>query len=388
MYCKVIVLENKEVQFLDESGKVVSQKALLDHEYFEPEKYRGRRAILSGKGNFVAIHDYVRKSGDPVDYTIEEEFTICDDRGEEIYRIKGPVEGMALGDRWLISDKDGWAVSTRIAYGALDFYSPTGDIKTVPIFGEVGWGRSTAGTAIFSGNGEYLAVLVGGSPKLGPGLRPFRTDFLVALFDKSGNELWRRKVDERRLGNMAISEHGEYFFFKAFTIEQAPRQRGEPPPEKGERDNLTSVTLSLYDKAGNELSFKDTSLFAFGGFCFSPKADYVALAGANLIRLMRTKDGSVVFEKALSVAYRIRDQLFSADGEHLIVKAETRTGFEKIEERRTSTYASSVWIFNMEGNLVWQEDFPARLRGIFSENGFLAFSSQYKYEIYKKIEKD
>jgi hypothetical protein len=98
----------------------------------------------------------------------------------------------------------------------------------------------------------------------------------------------------------------------------------------------------------------------------------VALGGRDLIRLIKTEDGSTVFEKELPWSGRIRELLFSADGEYLIVKPET----------------NPLFIFNMKGELVWQHYFYSRVREIFSGNGFLAFSFPYRYEIFKKIEKE
>jgi hypothetical protein len=388
MYPKVIVLENKEVQFLHESGNVISGRTLLANKSVTPGKYIGRRALLSRKGNFVAIWDYTGKSGNG-NYIVEEEYTICNDRGEEIYRIEGPMEGAAQEDIFLISDRDGSAVGTRIAFGAIDFYRPDGSIKTVPLFGELGWGRRE-GYVTFSEDGEYLAALVReiAEPK---GRQPsLEADLWVMLFDIRGNELWRRKVDEYRYGNMAISEHGEYQIFKAFSIERAASgKKGKILQRKGGADVLTSTALCLYDKEGHELSFKDTSLYVFDGFSFSPQADYAVLTGLHVIRLIRTKDGSTIFEKELSKDVAIRQSLFSSDGEYLIVRLKVPVGKEKITERTggpreyRTVYGGRVIIFNMKGDQIWQNDF-GELREIFFENMTLGLLFPHKYEIHNK----
>ncbi len=391
IYCKVIVLENKEVLFFDDSGEIVSRKSLVVTRPEEVGKYSGKTAILSSRGNFAATREYTYKYGDTMNQLVDEEYVVYNEKGEEIYRIKGPQEGTGGEDGVLISDKEGSAVGTRLEYGALDFYSPEGGVKTVPLFGELGWWHGGPGHAAFSRDGEYLAVLI---QYVGKRPEPHSYDadeVWIMLFDRSGNELWRRKVDERRLGNMAISEKGEYLFLKAFTIKRALPKRGEPPPKKGERGKLTGVTLSLYDKQGNELSFKDTSLFIFGSFCLSPQADYVALGGRNLIRLMRTEDGSIVFEKELPSDVGIRRLLFSGDGQYLIVGGNVPIGTEEVPERGgaiRTVYGTRVSVISIEGELAWQSDFSPRVRGIFSENGFLAFSFPYRYEIFKKTEKE
>ncbi|NIM99093.1 MAG: hypothetical protein GTO24_13730, partial [candidate division Zixibacteria bacterium] len=165
-------------------------------------------------------------------------------------------------------------VGTGLGSGALDFCDTTGETKTVPLFGEVGWGKTTGGTVALSDNGEYLAVLVGGSAERSQALRPLNTEVWVMLFDKSGNELWRRKVEQDRYGNIAISQKGEYVFFKAYGYtEKSPMELRR----KGEQAALAGVTLGLYDKEGAGLSFEDPEFSSFGSFCFSPQADYVAL---------------------------------------------------------------------------------------------------------------
>ena len=382
VYPKVIVLED-EVQFLDETGRIVSRKPLQSNTRREGEEYYGRTAILSKRGNFVALYDYIGKSAD-VDYIVEQEYTILNDRGEEIYKIKGLVEGKDWEDRLFISDKDGSAVETRIAYGAIDFYSPNGEMKTVPIFGELGWGNRIANLA-FSDDGEYLSVLVADRAKPATGVLSFKADVWVILFDKNGIELWRRKVDESQIGNIAISKKGEYLIFKAYAI------AGETPPKKGEHRDLASVTLALYDKEGKGLNFKDVSLFSFGSFCFSPQADYVAIGGGNLIRLIKTKDGSTVYEKELPKDIAITQLLFSDDGEYLIIRTRVPIGTEKITERATTlerqyrtVYTDRVFLYNMNGDQVWYNDFFG-LRGIYSKNAAIAFfcSSPDRYEIYK-----
>jgi hypothetical protein len=387
IYCKAIVLEDSKVQIFDENGREVFQRPLVHREYTEEDRFRGSIALLSKRGNYVAIHDYVGKVGDAMDYFVEEEYTIYNDKGEEIYKIKGPMQGTGALDRLLISDKDGSIIGTRLEYGALDFYDTTGETKTMPILGEVGWGKSTGGKVALSDNGEYLAVLVGGSAKRPQALRPLNTEVWVMLFDKSGNELWRRKVDQDRYGNIAISQKGEYVFFKAYShIEKNPMELRR----KGEQATLAGVTVGLYDKEGAGLSFEDPEFMSFGSFCFSPQADYVALGGGNLLRLTRTEDGSAVFEKELPKGVGIRRLSFSGDGQYLVVGGNVGIATEKVPERggTRTVYATRVFVINMEGELVWQNDFVPRLRGMFSENGFLAFFSPRKYEIFKRIKEN
>ncbi len=367
VYPKVIVFGD-EVQFLDEKGEIVSRKSLVVNKPKEVGKYFGREAIISSKGSYIAIGEYTGKFGDDMDYIVDEEFTIYNDRGEEIYSIMGIVKGM--DDGWLISDKDGSVIGTRIAYGAIDFYTPNGDVKTIPLFGESGW-RNAVGRAILSGDGEHLAVLVRDVPGPRREARYRKADLWVMLFDIRGNELWRSKVDEQQYGNIAISEHGEYLFFKAFTF-------------GGEKTRpLTSVTLSLYDKEGNGLSFEDTSLFTFEEFCFSPQETYAALAGGKLIKVMKTKDRSTVFEKELPKNHRIRDILFTEEGEFLIVKTEPRILSEEIGEGYNPIHTRSVFALNLKGEQVWQEYF-SNLERISSQDGNIVFLFPQHYEIYRE----
>ncbi|MGB2697780.1 MAG: hypothetical protein WBD28_07975 [Candidatus Zixiibacteriota bacterium] len=394
IYPKVILLPDKEVRFLDENGEVLTRKPLVHREYIESETFRGRGFILSKKGNFVGIHDYIGKVGDPSDYLINEEYTICNDKGEEIYKIKIPQEGKSMEDQFVISDKDGSAVGTRIQYGAIDFYHPDGSVKTVPLFGELGWGLRE-GYVNFSGDGEYLALLMEEIPESKRKLHPVKGDLWIMLFDINGNVQWRRKVDEHQLNvqhpeKIAISEHGEYLAFKAYTIERESTGKiGKILPRKGDSRLLTSVTLSIYDKEGKELSLKDTSLYIFNYFRFSPKADYLAMAGDNIIRLMSTKDGSIMFEKELQKDFSIRELLFCSDGEHLIVRAKAVRGKEKVLEstggfeQDIRVYTHRFSIFTIKGDKIWQNDY-SDFRKIFSVGRFLVLSFPDRYEILKK----
>ncbi len=386
IYCKVIALKDKELQFLDTSGKILFRTPLPPQKFAEG-KYYGRDVVLSKKKNFVGIHDYTGKMGEDNDYIVQEEYIICNDKGKEIYKINCSMEGAGSEDRFLISDEDASAVRTRFEYGALDFYSPDGGVKTVPLFNEPAWGRR-AGDAIFSEDGEYLAVLVREIPKPSPGGTPSLKDFnvWVMLFDKSGTELWRRKVNEQQIDmykeqKIAISDHGEYVAFKAFSI------KGEIPPRKGEHRDLNSVTLGLFSKEGDESSLEDTSLFTFSSFCFSPEDDYLVMGGHNLIRLMRTQDNSIIFEKELPEDVGIRSTSFSTEGKYLIIDGQFTISTEKVPERggaMNPVYASRIYMFDIKWDLVWQHDFSTRLKGFFSANGFLAFSTPYKYEIYRE----
>jgi len=374
VYPKVMVFGD-EVQFLDENGEIVSQESLLVTKPKEAGKYFGKEVILSPNGDFVAIGNYTGKFGDDMDYIVDEQFTIYNDRREKIYETKGIVGGTDNG--WLISNKDGSLIGTRIAYGAIDFYSPDGSIKTVPLFGELGW-RNAVGKAILSGGGEYLAVLARDVPGPRREVRFHKADLWIMLFDIKGNELWRSKVDEQEYGNMAISDHGEYLFFKAFTFGEKKERKN-----KGQERPLVSVTLSLCDKEGNEVSFKDSSLFAFGGFCFAPQANYVALAGGNVISFMKTKDRSTVFETKLSRNHKIRDILFTKDGEYLIVKTEAQILSNKAGEQYNPIHTRSVFVFNMKGDQVWRKDF-SNLERISTQDGYLLFLFPQRYEIYRK----
>jgi hypothetical protein len=377
VYPKVIVFGD-EVQFLNEKGEIVTRKSLVVTKPKEAGKYFGKRAILSAKGNFVAIYEYTGVWGDPINYKIEEKFTICNDRGDEIYNVNGIVEGKGEKDRWLISDKDGSILGTRIEYGAIDYYSPNGEVKTIKFSDEPAWLRRSANIAL-SGDGEYIALLVHEWEKPKHKTLNIEVDLNIILFNKTGKELFQRRIDEQLPGNISISDKGEYIIFKAYSY------KGRVHKRKGEARELGTLTISLYDKEGNEISFKDTSLFTYGGFRFSPNADYVALAGDNLIWLMRTKDGSTIFKRELPKNRRIRDILFTDDVEYLIVKTETPVGIEEIGAGHITFYSESVFLFNMQGDKVWQKNF-SDLEKISSQNEFLIFSFPQRYEIYQESE--
>jgi len=377
VYPKIVVFDD-EVQFLNGKGEIVARKSLVVTKPKEAGKYFGKRAILSAKGNFVAIYKYTGVWGDPINYKIEEKFTICNNRGDEIYNTNGIVEGKGEKDQWLISDKDGSILGTRIEYAAIDYYSPNGEVKTIRFANEPAWRRRSANIAL-SGDGEYIALLVRETEKPKHRILNIEVNLNIILFDKTGKELFQRRIYEQLPGNISISDKGEYLIFKAYSYKGRVHQR------KGEVRELGTLTISLFDKKGNELSFTDTSLFTYGGFRFSPNADYVALAGDNLIWLMRTKDGSTIFKTEVPKNRRIRDILFTDDGEYLIVKTETPIGVEEIGSGHITIYTKSVFVFNMQGDKVWQNNF-SDLENVTYIGESLIFTFPQRYEIYKEIE--
>lgn len=374
MYCKMIWLDGKELQFLNETGEIISVESLaVTNEPNEVGRFTGREAVFSRDGNFAAIDEYVSVWGDAGPYPVEEHYTIFDEKGHELYTVEGILEGRDSRGRFLISDRDGSAVGTRLTYGALDFYSPEGPVKTVPLFGELGWWRGGEGYAAFSQDGEYLAVLIQYMGKR-PHLHSYGADEVwFMLFDRNGNELWRKNVGERKIDmiapeKLAISWHGEYILVKGQTIQ---RGRG-----KGQRE-LTSLTFTLYDKTGKELSFTDTSLGVFRYFAFSRQEDCLVLGGDNIVWVLRTGDGSTVFQKELPGDGWIRQVCFSGDGRYVIAHTKTRV---------TTGYTYRVFALDFNGDCVWEHDFP-KVKRISTQGGYVGLASTRGYQIYKIAEK-
>ncbi len=369
IYCKVIVLKDKEVQFLDTSGKIIARESLIANNPGEYGKYSGREAILSNKGNFVAIHDYIKQKSN-IDYIVEDEYNIFDDKGKEIYKIKGPMYGTKPLDRMLISDIGGSVVGTRYEYGGIDFYSPSGAVKTVPLFGDLDWG-SRMGWAILSGNNEYLAVVTLETPWADDALPHNKKGLWTILYDCKGKELWRTKMDRIvSLGSITFSEKGEYLVLRASVLEPGSDVAGK-------------LTI-LYDKEGRTLTNIDTCYTSSGSICFSPHEDYVVLGKHNFITLMKTINDSIIFQKEWRLG---NAELFSDDGKYLIARGKAKIGTEPVLHRGVEVmrpvYVDRVYILDMTGEQVWQNDFP-ELQRIFSEKGYLAFIMPHKYEIYKE----
>jgi len=98
---------------------------------------------------------------------------------------------------------------------------------------------------------------------------------------------------------------------------------------------------------------------------------------------MRTKDGSTIFKTELSKNRRIRDILFSEDGQYLIVKTETKIGTEKMGGGHIPVYIYPVFVFNIKGDLVWQKDF-SDLKNVSYLGEALIFTFPQRCEIYKE----
>jgi hypothetical protein len=369
IYCKLIALKNKEVQFLDKSGNVIARESLIANKSGEFARYSGKEVILSNKGNFVAIHDYTKQKGN-TDYIVEDEYKICDDKGKEIYKIKGPMYGTGQQDRMLISDMGGSAVGTRYEYGGIDFYNPSGQVKTVSLFGDLDWG-SRMGWAGFSGNCEYLVIVTQEMPGPNHDIYREKEGVWIIMYDHTGKELWRTKMDKTEFhGEMTSSETGDFLILRIGIWEAGSDVGGH--------------ATVLYDRKGNMLTSIDTFYTSSSSICFSPKEDYVAVVKNNSLTLMKTVDDSIIFQRECRLG---NVDLFSDDGKYLIAKGEVKIGSKPdiirgVEVMRPF-YTDRVYIFDMTGEQVWQNDF-SDLQRIFSENGYLVFIMPYKYEIYKE----
>jgi hypothetical protein len=381
VYPKIIVFED-EVQFLDENEEIISRKSLVVNKPKEIGKYFGKEVILSGKGNFAAVHEYTGEFGE-VEYIVEEELTIFSPKGEEMYKIYGPLPGTDENSVFLMSDEDGSIIRTRIAYGMIDFYDPSGEARSIPIFGEIGWRRRTAAVS-FSGDGEYLAILVSEEPKRRDPKNPFKADLWLLLYDTKGNELWRRKVDDNRAGSVAISGKGEYITIKAFTpiIKKPTRERHET--------RFSSFTSAIYDRQGNKRTIEAPFASPRDLFVFSPDANCLAIGAENAMKLIEIEKLSIVFEKEFPEDSRVRRMVFSPGGSYLVIQL-NMPPVSQGKRVRSATEGFSlprdveqVLIYDELGIQVFQSE-ARGLRHISFSGKYLILRYAYGYELYERI---
>ena len=378
IYPKVIVLED-EVQFLDESGKIVSRKPLLVDKPKEVGKYFGKEAILSEKGNFVAIHEYTGEFGEP-EHIVEEEFAVFNAKGEELYKITGPLPGTDESSVFLISDRDGTVIRTRIPYGLIDFYDPSGEVRSISLFGEVGWRTRTARVDL-SDNCEYLAVLVSEKPEKIDRVNPFKADLTLLFYDTKGNELWGRKVNENQAGSVTVSGNGEYIIIKAFTL------MAKKPKNKYDI-HFSSILSAIYDREGNQLTVDYAFISPRDISTFSPDADYVAVGAENLMRLIKIENLSIVYEKELPKDSRIVHVRFSPDGKNLALQTSMPPALTGKRQRPSMMGLprdrEQVFIYSEDGTQVFEGEFQG-LRDTFFAGKFLIFGYTNGYEVYRRI---
>jgi len=381
IYPKVIVFQD-EVQFLDENGEIISRKSLVVNKPKEVGKYFGIEAILSGKGDFLAIHEYTGEFGE-VEYIVEEEFTIFSAEGEEMYNIYGPLPGTDENSVFLMSDEDGSIIRTRIAYGMIDFYDPSGEARSIPIFGEIGWRKRTA-CVNMSDDGEYLAILVSEEPEKRDPKNPFKADLWLLLYDTKGNELWRRKVDDNRAGSVAVSGKGEYITIKAFTpiIKTPTKERHET--------QFSSFTSAIYDRQGNKRSIEAPFASPRDLFVFSPDANCLAIGAKNAMKLIEIEKLSLVFERKFPEDSGVRRMVFSPEGSYLVIQLNmppvslgkrvrpTTEGFSLPRD------VEQVLIYDELGIQVFQSE-ARGLRDISFSGKYLILSYTYGYELYERI---
>jgi hypothetical protein len=248
--------------------------------------------IFSPSGKYIAVHTsrprvnpptILSKLGGPD----TEVLTIYDRRGDSLSTFQ--VLGARGPDRpdltFYVSDND-HLVSASYAANQLIFYDGKGRVRSKrEMFASSGQSLVSGGEAVFSGDGRCLLVVAASDTTAQWADYIAQEPILYAiLYDNNGRELWRRPLDGNQTSRaFAISARGSYVC--------AGGERTKSWP-------TTKATCNLFDAKGRLVGTYDVldTLCPYAPFCcFSPDEKYLALANANVLLLIETASGKVVW---------------------------------------------------------------------------------------------
>ncbi len=357
-YPKVVVVRkgllDQEVEFRDVDRSLVARIPVDENGLVHISKH-GRFIGIEK----LAIPPEIERT-DPDAYKFAKtHLEVYDDRGEMVWRSAGPIATSEESYGVYISDTDGYAVADRLEYGGIDFYDVEGERRTVEPFGRMGWARRSA-TGDFSEDGRYFAVVASELPMMRyeelPGKSP--NPWLI-LYEKDGDEVWRRPFGEYIGDKVLVSPSGKYIMVCGHTM-------------AGVSKGAASKGSFLYDDQGRVV-MEEPGLFQMA--CFSSDEKYAAIGQGNKVILIETKHGKRVFEK--EVPHRIVYMDLPGTGQYLALEARrqftpkvdesvpVRQRRARIMELKRQFSAddddSEIFILNQRGELVWSRRFPGQV---------------------------
>jgi len=294
-----IVITPDRAKFMDEEGKILSQVAYPENS----------KIIFSRKGCFVGIEKFFIDST-LLKSSLEIRLDIFNDKGERLWELPitwgydDPLPG------FYISDKDGSAVLSDYLEGVLYFYDGNGELrKKVDLFVGDKWNNERSVSCCFSCNGDYFIVNA---------LKNYNTQegvgkSYIILFDSSGNEIWRKPLNEKISANIEISPSNDYIIASGYTV--------------SEKLDIESRSTVLLNTDGETICRYP---WLFRQAVFSSDSRYLALGEKNKVRLIETRSGEVLWEEEFSKRVRALD--VSQSG---LVLIETANG----------RYESGVFVF-------------------------------------------
>jgi len=320
LYPKTIVFKD-EVQFRDEEGNIAASVPV------------DGRVHTSKQGKFIGIEKSVippeaqEKYPDDAYKSAMKYLTVYNDEGKEVWHSNEPIASAEETYSILISNNDGSAIVPRLDYGGIDFYNSNGEPRTVEPFGRVGWARR-GGCDDRSEDGEYYVIIAEELPLMRYKDLPGKsTNPWLILYQKNGDELWRKALKEYIGDNVLISSTGKYVLGYGHTM-------------AGVGKGIASRELFLYNKEGKSILTNATRFQVVG---FSPDECYVSIADENRVFLIESGSGKVLFEKQLPP---------EVEAKYITREVETRTGKRTVQEKIIPYRISGVFVSSEGENVL------------------------------------
>jgi hypothetical protein len=296
------------------------------------------RVLTSPDGSYIGIEEIQGTEQRPqTDATVR--FTLYESGGRELWSLTEPLDADEPVPSWYISSA-GRVVSVRSAKSLLRFFDRGGSVeRTVELYPDAPYEMERPVACAFSADGALLAVnALQHHPRPGDEMTPRgKGHSQLILFTGSGEELWRRRLEEEISGPVAISDDGDRIASVAFSVMGA---------------NRIEMNTHLYDRTGEWLAAVATD---FRQADFSADGSRLLIGRKSDLRLVETSTGKTIWEDRLADEYgQIRALDLSPDGS-LALAATAPSRFQ--QGRFTFTPVHAV-IYDERGKQVWEESFP------------------------------
>jgi len=300
-------------------------------------KNRSSRILASQDGNFIGLQDIFGTDQQPrTAATIR--FSLYNKGGEQLWSLTEPLDADEPVPSWYISNR-GRVVTVRPTRSQLRFLDRNGKVeRTVELFPDAPSEMERPIACAFSADGELLAVnALQHHPRPGDEMTPReKGQSFLFLFTESGEELWRRRLEEEISGPVAISGDGGRIAAAAFSVLGASR---------------IEMNTHLYDRAGEWLAAVATD---FRLADFSADGSRLLIGRKRDLRLVATSTGKTIWEDKLADEYgQIRAMDLSPDG----TLALAATAPSRFHDGRFTFTPVHALIFDQSGEQVWEESF-------------------------------
>ena len=274
-----IVVFPDEIAFSDTARRVLARVPLDSAQY--------PRVSFSTGGRYAGVKSL---RGDSVRFTVYNEKTAPAPVSEIRYTEPEDQPGWLLS----ISDRDGLCVGVETYFKMIGIYDAHGQVrKTRYLFGDSAhiqgdWNWGNVGAAFSDDGTRYVVVAAREFDPEGKRTPRDSPNVYAFLFDREGNELWRRPLK----GNLvemtcALSAHGKFACV------------GDMRTAKG--TGIIEAEVYLFSNSGHLIGTysvaKPDQPYA-PQFRFSPDEKYLVLANLERVELIETGTGKVLWTKS------------------------------------------------------------------------------------------